>query len=64
VETGQMGAAGGMFFCVAEIGGFSGPLIMGILVDVTGAFIAGAVFLASLCIAIAWLTTFLSQRSA
>jgi CP family cyanate transporter-like MFS transporter len=64
VETGQMGAAGGMFFCVAEIGGFTGPFIMGVLVDATGTFMAGAVFLAGLCIAIAWLTAFLTQRPA
>lgn len=56
VEIRHMGSAGGMFFCVAEIGGFTGPLIMGILVDVTGTFMAGAVFLAGLCLAMAGLT--------
>jgi MFS family permease len=49
VKTEYMGAAGGMFFCVAEIGGFSGPALMGILVDVTGTFAAGTIFLAILC---------------
>ncbi len=43
-----MGSAGGIFFCVAEIGGFTGPLIMGALVDMTGAFLVGTAFLASL----------------
>jgi cyanate permease len=52
-----------MFFCVAEIGGFTGPLLMGILVDVTGNFMAGALFLAGLCAAIAVLTRFLKHGS-
>jgi len=56
VEISHMGSAGGMFFCVAEIGGFTGPLILGILVDATGTFMAGAVFLATLCLAMAGLT--------
>ena len=59
VETSYMGAAGGMFFCVAEIGGFAGPFFMGVLVDLTGTFMAGALFLASLCIAMAALTRLL-----
>ena len=61
VETRHMGSAGGMFFCVAEIGGFAGPFFMGILVDLTGTFMAGALFLAGLCIAIAAFTCFLRQ---
>ena len=51
-----MGSAGGMFFCVAEVGGFTGPLIMGVLVDITGSFVIGIVFLAALCLAILLLT--------
>jgi len=50
IKTKYMGSAGGMFFCVAEIGGFAGPLIMGILVDITGTFLSGALFLSALCI--------------
>ena len=61
VETRHMGSAGGMFFCVAEIGGFAGPFLMGILVDLTGSFMTGAVFLTILCIAIAALTCFLTD---
>jgi cyanate permease len=61
VETRHMGSAGGMFYCVAEIGGFAGPFLMGILVDLTGTFMAGALFLAVLCAAIAALTCFLTQ---
>jgi cyanate permease len=63
VKARHMGSAGGMFFCVAEIGGFAGPFFMGVLVDLTGTFMAGALFLAGLCIAIAVLTPFLKQGS-
>jgi cyanate permease len=62
VETRHMGSAGGMFYCVAEIGGFAGPFFMGVLVDLTGTFMAGALFLASLCVAIAALTGFLTHH--
>ena len=62
VEPRHMGSAGGMFFCVAEIGGFAGPFFMGVLVDLTGTFMAGALFLAGLCLAIAALTYFLRQQ--
>ena len=61
VETRHMGSAGGMFFCVAEIGGFAGPFFMGVLVDLTGTFMAGALFLAGLCVATAALTYFLRR---
>ena len=32
----RMGAAGGLFFAAAEIGGFSGPFILGVVRDITG----------------------------
>jgi cyanate permease len=41
----HMGLAGGIFFCVAEIGGFTGPLLMGGLVDITDSFMPGIIFL-------------------
>jgi cyanate permease len=63
VDSKYMGAAGGMFFCVAEIGGFTGPLLMGVLMDATGTFLTGAFFLASLCIAISALTLLLKTRN-
>jgi cyanate permease len=62
VEARVMGSAGGMFFCVAEIGGFSGPLVMGVLVDSTGTFMSGAIFVAALCFAIFAMTFFLRTR--
>ncbi len=62
VKTEYMGAAGGMFFCVAEIGGFTGPSLMGILMDVTGTFMAGTIFLAIFCFAIAIMTLFIKAE--
>ena len=61
VNSKDMGAAGGMFFCIAEIGGFAGPLMMGVLVDVTGTFLSGTFFLAGLCIAVSGLTLLLKK---
>jgi cyanate permease len=53
VDSDFMGAAGGLFFCISEIGGFFGPFIIGYLVDLTGTFTAGAIFLALLAAVIA-----------
>ncbi len=44
----HMGLAGGIFFGAAEIGGFTGPLLMGVLVDITGGFLLGISFLAGM----------------
>ena len=52
VGSRYMGSAAGMFFCVAEIGGFGGPFIMGALVDITGGFLAGVSLLAGLAVAV------------
>ena len=46
VGSEYMGAAGGMLFSISEIGGFFGSYIVGVLVDLTGSFLAGAAFLA------------------
>jgi len=62
VGSNHMGAAGGMFFCISEIGGFAGPLIMGASVDLTGDFLGGAVFFAVLCLFFAALTHFLKNN--
>jgi cyanate permease len=47
VEVGpaRMGAAGGLYFTVGELGGFAGPFLMGWLADLTGGFFTGLVFL-------------------
>lgn len=60
-EVGErhMGLAGGIFFCIAEIGGFTGPLVMGTLADLTGTFLVGAVSLAGLSLIIFMMTLLL-----
>jgi cyanate permease len=55
----HMGSASGMFFCISEIGGFAGPLILGTIVDATGTFGAGVFFFAALCLATFVLSLFL-----
>ena len=45
VAAKYLGSATGVFFCVAEIGGFFGPFIVGYLVDLSGGFVSGALFL-------------------
>lgn len=57
-----MGSAGGMYFCFSEIGGFTGPLVIGAIADTTGAFWAGSVFLACLALAI-FAVTFLLKAT-
>ena len=52
VGSRYMGSAAGMFFCVAEIGGFGGPFVMGAIRDVTGGFLAGVSLLAGLAVAV------------
>lgn len=63
VGSRYMGSAGGMFFCVAEIGGFSGPFVMGILVDLTGTFLTGTLFLSGLCLAMVAMALLLRMTS-
>jgi MFS family permease len=50
VGSRYMGAAAGMYFCIAEIGGFTGPLIVGAIKDMVGGFLGGASFLAGLAL--------------
>jgi MFS transporter, CP family, cyanate transporter len=59
VGSEAMGSAVGMFFCIAETGGFTGPLIIGALIDFTGAFLAGTILLVVLCLAFSGLTLLL-----
>ncbi len=46
VASHQIGAAGGLFFTAAEIGGVFGPLSFGVLFEVTGTFAAPLLVLA------------------
>ena len=50
VGAAAMGAAGGLYFTIGEIGGFSGPSAMGILFDATGGFVVGLCLLAALMV--------------
>jgi len=64
VGSKYMGSATGIYFCVAEIGGFVGPLMMGVLVDLTGNFLAGAGLLTGLSLATSVMALFLKTRRA
>ncbi len=57
----NMGLAVGIFFAVALIGGVTGPLLMGIMVDVTGAFLAGVSLIASVGLVLSALMFFLRE---
>jgi cyanate permease len=59
IGSGSMGSAVGMFYCVAEMGGFAGPFAMGALVDATGGFLSGVILLAVLCLVISLLSLLL-----
>ena len=48
-----MGAAAGLFFATAEIGGFGGPFLLGVLRDATGALDSGVLSLAGVAVVMA-----------
>ena len=62
VASRYLGSATGVFFCVAEIGGFLGPFVVGYLVDLSGNFLPGAAFLISLGVGILWFMSMLARR--
>jgi cyanate permease len=43
----NMGAAGGLFFAVGEVGGTLGPVVLGLTADMTGSFMSGMLMLAA-----------------
>lgn len=59
VESKYIGSVTGTYYCISEIGGFSAPLIIGLLVDATGAFHAGVIFLAVSSVIISALSLFI-----
>jgi len=63
VGSRHMGSAGGIFFCIAEVGGFMGPLVIGTLVDMTGTFLGGISFLVILSVVIFVVTFWLKNLS-
>jgi cyanate permease len=44
----RMGTAAGIFFAVGEVGGTLGPVLLGLLVDVTGSFTPGLLAMAAI----------------
>ena len=57
----RIGAAAGIFFAAAEIGGFSGPFFMGLLRDVTDSLNTGVFLLAGLTAALLLVTPFIQE---
>jgi MFS family permease len=49
VGSRHAGAAGGLFFSAAEVGGVLGPLTLGALSDLTGGFSVGLYLLSGIC---------------
>ncbi|MFC1992738.1 CynX/NimT family MFS transporter [Chloroflexota bacterium] len=64
VGSRYMGSVGGMFFCVAEIGGFTAPPIVGAIKDLTGSFLIGSIFLAGLSLATSIMALLLKTKPA
>lgn len=50
VDARVMGAAGGLFYTAAEIGGVLGPTMTGLLADATGGFLAPLMSLTAVCL--------------
>jgi cyanate permease len=55
----RMGAAGGLFFTAGEVGGVMGPLMLGVVTDLTGGFLGGLLMLMSSSVALALLVPWL-----
>jgi cyanate permease len=58
-----MGTAGGLFFCIAEIGGFLGPAIIGAVKNMAGTFLSGSILMAALALILAIMSLMLKIRS-
>jgi CP family cyanate transporter-like MFS transporter len=64
VASRYLGSATGLFFCIAEVGGFLGPFVVGYLVDIFESFAAGGLFLSGLGAVILWFMYQLQSRHA
>jgi len=64
VGSEYMGAMAGMFFCVAEIGGFAGPFFVGAIKDLSGSFLIGVSFLAGLALIMSVMAFFIKVKPA
>ena len=63
LDSRQTGTASGLFFSAAEVGGVLGPLGLGVLFDVTGAYTLGLYGLALVAAALAVGTLVLARQS-
>ncbi len=63
VDLKYMGTAVGIFFCFSEIGGVTGPLLMGAFVDITGTFRSGSYVLSGFSLIILIMAFFLKSES-
>ena len=50
----HMGAAGGVYFAAGEVGGVLGPVLVGVVADMTGGFLGGLLMLAIVSVALAF----------
>ena len=64
VDASHMGAAGGLFFSAAEIGGVLGPLTVGIISDVTGGFTVALNLMSAICVGLIVLLAWLRRSEA
>lgn len=55
IDARVMGAAGGLFYTAAEMGGVIGPTMTGLLADATGGFLAPLMTLTAICLVCAGL---------
>jgi cyanate permease len=49
----RMGAAGGLYFMVGEVGGVLGPVFLGVIADLSGGFLASLIMLAAMSVVLA-----------
>lgn len=62
VGTRNMGAATGLYFTVGEIGGVLGPVVVGVLADITGGFTGSILALTTLTLYL-FVMTFVLRRA-
>lgn len=58
----RMGIASGMFFTIAEIGGFSGPFLMGVIRDLNGTLFSGLLLLSIMAAVFGVCALLISER--
>ena len=57
----RIGAAAGLFFASAEIGGFSGPFLLGFIRDQTGSLNTGIMILSAVSAVLVLIMPFLKE---